>query len=102
MSDRITEAVDQACEPFLRELGVLENLDLEAARAAARAASGQYEQLLDALGLITVGAGGERTLPTPEAAIARAHELLAIAAEAEVVTERIQRMIDRTAIGAPP
>ncbi len=94
--------VDQACEAVARELGVVENLELDAARGAARAASGQYEQLLDALGLITVGAGGERALPTPEEAIARARHLVATAAEVDGVVERIQRMIDQTEIGAPP
>lgn len=74
--------VDQACEAVARELGVLENLELEAARAAARAASGQYEQLLDALGLVAVSAAGDRTLPTPEAAIARALDLVAELREA--------------------
>lgn len=78
-----------------------EPLELSAARAFARAAEGRYEQLLDALGLITVNDAGERVLPTAEAAIARAHELVASYAEAQAVAERIQRMIDETQIGAP-
>lgn len=67
--------------------------ELAAALARARAAEGRYEQLVDALGLIET-TGGRRVLPSADAAIDHARDLIAARQQLVETIERIQGMID--------
>lgn len=75
MSDRVLEAVDRT-----RDLDVSLVAELDAARARARAAEGRYEQLVDALGLVSTDANGVRAVAPVQVVLARARHVVDVAA----------------------